>query len=242
MKPVLLSLLLIGLRSPLFAQSLDSVVTLSQRTLTVRAVLEQLDSGSHYTFSYSNRLPLDTTLTLPTLRGPLRTFLDYIRQQQDIQYRVVDDKILFFRRRATGSLPEKVTLSGYLTDAATGERLMGATIYAEDAEVGAVSNRYGYYALPVTPGEYTVAVSFVGYQSQRVPVLMEENQTLNLGLATDNVQLNEVIVSASGPVPKVHEREMSTVQLDMSTVRKMPSFIDLRADSGGHVQFYFLNR
>ena len=226
MKLLIIVMVCIGLRMPVLAQtSLDSVITLSQRTITVKAVLDELDTLTSYTFSYSNRLPLDTIITFPQTSGKLRTLLDYIRQQQRIEYRVVDHKILFFRRRETGQRPDRVTLSGYLTDAATGERLSGATVYVPELSAGMSTNAYGYYAMSIPPGDYTLRFSFVGYQSENLPMLLEESQTLNIALSTQEVELETVVVRATGTVPSVEEKEISTAHIDIQTIRKMPSLL-----------------
>ena len=227
MKTLVPLMLLLSASLSLSAQlSLDTLVILSQRAMTLKEALEALEAQSGYTFSYSNRLPLETGVTFSQTTGPLRYFLDHISQALRVRYRVLNGKILFVRQRATtGPLLEKVTLSGYLTDAATGEKLIGATVYVQEREVGTVSNNYGYYALPVPPGTYTLLFSFVGYQSQRRPVLVEESQTLNVALATEEVQLEEVVVSAAGTMPSVQGAALGTTQVAIQTFRKMPSLL-----------------
>ena len=176
--------------------SLDSVVTLSQHTLTLKAVLEELDIQSNYTFSYSNRVPLQATITFPERSGSLRYFLDRICQEQSVQYRVIKDKILVVREKDIGALLQEVTLSGYLTDAATGEKLMDATIYNQESGTSTTTNAYGYYALSMPPGEHTLTYSFLGYQAQLLTLPVEESRTLNVELSTSEVELDEVIVTA----------------------------------------------
>ena len=54
-------------------------------------------------------------------------------------------------------------LSGYIKDAATGETLIGATVYAKELRVGTITNVYGFYSLSLPPGHYNLNVSYVGY-------------------------------------------------------------------------------
>ena len=226
MKTPALFMLLLNFSLPSFAQSsLDTVVSLSQPAMTLKEALDTLDAQSDHTFSYSNRLPLETTITFSQTTGPLRYFLDHISQTLSIRYRALNGKILFVRQRETSQLSNKVTLSGYLTDAATGEKLIGATVYVQEQEIGTVTNNYGYYALPVPPGTYTLLFSFVGYQSESLPVLIEEGKTMNVALTTTEVQLEEVVVSAAGNVSGVQQTAISTAQVDIQTFRKMPSLL-----------------
>jgi hypothetical protein len=51
---------------------------------------------------------------------------------------------------------KKQALSGYLTDAASGEALIGANVVAEGTGLGDSTNAYGFYSLALPAGEYTV--------------------------------------------------------------------------------------
>ena len=59
------------------------------------------------------------------------------------------------------------TLSGYISDAATGETLIGATVWAEAISQGVASNVYGFYTLTIPEGTYAISVSYLGYAPQR---------------------------------------------------------------------------
>ena len=102
MKTPALFMLLLNFSLPSFAQSsLDTVVSLSQPAMTLKEALDTLDAQSDHTFSYSNRLPLETTITFSQTTGPLRYFLDHISQTLSIRYRALNGKILFVRQRET---------------------------------------------------------------------------------------------------------------------------------------------
>ena len=47
----------------------------------------------------------------------------------------------------TAAQERRVTVSGYISDAASGETLIGAGV--KSGPLGAVSNNYGFYTLPV---------------------------------------------------------------------------------------------
>ncbi|WKN43147.1 TonB-dependent receptor [Tunicatimonas pelagia] len=209
-------------------ESLDKEVVLSKQTLTVKEVLKELDRQSSFTFSYSNRIPLQKKISFGKQSGSMRYFLDRISRDYAIQYKTVNEKILLLRekkRSPTKKKKENATISGYITDASTGEELIGATVYIQELETGTVTNVYGYYSLSVPPGEYTLVLSFIGYQRQRLTVPIEESQTLNVEMAPEEVQLEEVIVTASETIPEVQEMEMSTAKVDIQTIQKMPALL-----------------
>lgn len=59
---------------------------------------------------------------------------------------------------------QRVSISGFVRDADTGELLPGAHVYLPDFRVGASTNDAGYFAVPtLPPGDYRVRVSYIGY-------------------------------------------------------------------------------
>ncbi len=42
-----------------------------------------------------------------------------------------------------------VTVSGYVTDASSGERMIDATVYEKASFAGTTTNNYGFYSLPL---------------------------------------------------------------------------------------------
>ncbi len=91
------------------------------------------------------------------------------------------------------------TLSGVVTDAANGEVLIGATIYAPVLGRGAVTNDYGFYSLPLAASagadSLAVRVSYVGYQVQRFSVAVGADTRFDVALQAEST-LGEVVVEA----------------------------------------------
>ena len=56
------------------------------------------------------------------------------------------------------------TLSGFIYDNDNGETMIGANIYVKELGTGTASNVYGFYSITLPRGEYSIEVSFVGYE------------------------------------------------------------------------------
>ncbi|MCG3165076.1 MAG: Vitamin B12 transporter BtuB [Bacteroidia bacterium] len=103
-------------------------------------------------------------------------------------------QIIFLSVFSLAALAQKTTITGTIADAATGETLIGANvIYAEGK--GAVTDFNGNYSFEIEPGEYTVSVSFVGYQSQEKKIKVGSAK-LTLDFQLKTMVLNEVTVVA----------------------------------------------
>ncbi len=122
---------------------------------------------------------------------------------------------------AVPGLCQKVTLSGYLRDAESGESLPVATVYVKEAATGAQTNNYGFYSVSVPPGTYTVIYSYVGYQTQVVSLTLTESQTRDAELPGATA-LNEVVVTDARKDEAVRGTEMGTVTLDPGKMKTLP--------------------
>lgn len=88
------------------------------------------------------------------------------------------------------------TISGVVTDAETGETLIGANILIEGTTIGTVTNINGLYSLTIKNGSYTLVVSYVGYEDQQKQVAVNNNDIkVNFDIET-SLQLDEVVVVA----------------------------------------------
>ncbi|NNE25733.1 MAG: TonB-dependent receptor [Saprospiraceae bacterium] len=120
---------------------------------------------------------------------------------------------------------EKVTLNGYIKDASTGETLIGATAFITELGVGATSNEYGFYAVTVAPGEYTVEYAYLGFQSQVIKVDLRTNQSVDVELYEQATQIEEIVITSEPEDEQVTNIEMSVNKLDISTIQKMPTLL-----------------
>ncbi len=72
---------------------------------------------------------------------------------------------------------------GTITDSTTTEVLPGANVIIVGTSLGAASNINGEYRISKTePGNYTIRVSYIGYESKDVPISLEMDKDLNLDI------------------------------------------------------------
>ena len=119
----------------------------------------------------------------------------------------------------------RFTISGHIRDAETGEDLIGATIYVHELKSGASSNVYGFYSLSLIPGTYMVTFSYIGFESQDFKIELTEDITKNIELNIANQQLDEVVVTSTAINENVTSTEMSAINIDAKTIKKIPAFM-----------------
>lgn len=87
------------------------------------------------------------------------------------------------------------TVSGVVTDAGTGEPLIGANIGVKGTVIGTTTNLEGDFTLRVPDDATALIVSYIGYTRQEVSIVGVDR--LQVALAR-GVALDEIVVTALG--------------------------------------------
>lgn len=115
------------------------------------------------------------------------------------------------------------SIRGTVTDASTKEPLQGVTIRVESRPWGTWSGKNGIFTLPSLPtGSYTLLVSLIGYEAKQISVKIEENDTsiVTVELVQQNLQTNEIVVSANKRVQAVQDVPISISIVDQRAVEQ----------------------
>jgi len=117
----------------------------------------------------------------------------------------------------------KTNISGFVYDSASGEVLIGATIYELHSKQGTYSNEYGFYSLtfPVSDS-IEISVSFIGYQPIKKTISKNHEKQINFHL-TQGVNLNEITISASQEKDIIKRNETGVVHLQMKEIKTLPN-------------------
>ncbi|MCQ2334589.1 MAG: TonB-dependent receptor [Paludibacteraceae bacterium] len=116
------------------------------------------------------------------------------------------------------------TISGYVFDAGSGERLIGATLIDTISRQGCVTNEAGFFSLTLSRGMHALIASYVGYELSPVKsVELTKDIFLKIRLRPDN-ELTEIVVSGQDlAIGSANSPQMSAIQVSGSQVKNMPS-------------------
>jgi hypothetical protein len=128
---------------------------------------------------------------------------------------------LFILILPIGLLAQKVSLSGYMRDAQTGESIISGTVYLKEADLAVQTNTYGFYSASVKPGVYTVTFSYVGYTSLTQTMNLIANKSFDAEMQ-NTTTLKEVEITAGRRDENVKNAEMGTVTLSMAQIKTLP--------------------
>ncbi|WP_118975119.1 TonB-dependent receptor [Taibaiella koreensis] len=120
------------------------------------------------------------------------------------------------------SAQKKVSLSGYIKDASSGENLIGAAIYVKESQTGITSNAYGFYSISLPADSYSISVTYLGYNTLTQTVNLIESKSLNIDLEPEGKEMEEVVVSDERKDENVRSTEMGTISLSTEQIKKLP--------------------
>ena len=126
---------------------------------------------------------------------------------------------------ANVSAQDSYTISGHITDSATGEALIGATVKIKATGTGAAANNYGYYSLTLEEGTYDLVYSYMGKRSKERSIRLDENKKMDIELAERGRKTQVVEIEGERPDQNVSSVEMSTSEVNMEQIEKLPSFL-----------------
>ena len=111
-------------------------------------------------------------------------------------------------------------ITGRVTDAETGDPLMGVTVFVVGTQVGTNTDRNGRFSLTIPDGSETLAFSFIGYVRQEVAI--GDRTEFNIQMASDIALLDDVVVVGYG-VQRRAEITGSVSSIRAETIQGTPS-------------------
>ncbi len=136
--------------------------------------------------------------------------LQAILHKTNIEFKLVGSQVVLF-------VPE-YTISGFIEDGKTGERLIAANIFTSDFKALTSSNNYGFYSITLEKGTVELIFSYLGYKRVTKQLYLDKDIELDVALEEPNLVLDEIVV-----LPDNIDSIPSITSLNKSLVDKMPA-------------------
>lgn len=119
---------------------------------------------------------------------------------------------------------QKVTISGYIEDASSKEKLIAANVFDTKSGKGAVTNTYGFYSLTIDADSVYLSGSYIGFNAQEHRFLLTNDTTINF-LLSDDIELATVEVTAERGNKIEEKTQMSQMEVPIEQIKKLPSLL-----------------
>ena len=116
---------------------------------------------------------------------------------------------------------QKYTISGYVEDATSSEKLLSAAVVETEKRLGITTNTYGFFSLTLPAGQVSVQTSFVGYDNQIQSFLLRGDTLLTIRLSPI-ASLQTVEVSATRSNRVENQVQMSQISIPVAQIKRVP--------------------
>lgn len=195
----------------------------------LEVVIKQIKEQSKYQFFYDDALSAVPVQSVNVKNASIREVLDKALTGKGITYRIDENVVYLTRKKETDKQApqqpkKKKTVTGRIVDA-NGEPLIGVSVMEKGTTNGAITDMDGNYTLTV--GDNSVLqYSYVGYKNQEQSA--SGKNTINLTMAENSEQLEEVVVTALGikRSEKALSYNVQQVKADDVTTNKDANFVN----------------
>ncbi|MEP6806063.1 MAG: TonB-dependent receptor [Flavobacterium sp.] len=176
--------------------SQTGTVSVDFKNSSPQKIIDNLKSRTPYQFVYQK--DLDLSLPLITLKKDnvsIDEILSDLQNMTNLNFRRNENNIAVNSKDA-GKKKKKGKITGKVVDV-NGLSLPGANIKVAQLSLGTQSDIDGNYVLELEPGEYTIEISVISFQTQKITgVKVNEGAEtpLVVSLKEDAQSLNEVII------------------------------------------------
>lgn len=194
-------------------------VTLSLKNKPLHEVCRQLEKEYGIVFAYSRDIvKMSQLVDVDVKNVPLKKIMEQLFEDNGVAYKRIGEQIVL-----TVIKKEQRTINGYIEDAVTGEKLIGATIYSPLLQVGTVTNQYGFYSLTTKKDTLTLIATYIGYNPVAISLKDKVSRQVKVQLSPSNT-LTQVEVTESAP--RLQEQtQMSKVSIQLAQVKSMPKLL-----------------
>jgi TonB-linked SusC/RagA family outer membrane protein len=177
-------------------------LTITLKNIGWSSFFDLLEKKSNYTFVYKdNVLPRNEKIDVEARALTVPEILDNVLRRSPLRYQLLPNRLVVITSKEdAGAAPgsNDIRVTGRVV-AASGEPLAGATVRVKGGAAATSTDSTGVFALSV-PEDAVLVISYVGYQSQEMPVSGRARVDITLVALPGNI--NEVVVIGYGTARK----------------------------------------
>lgn len=198
-------------------------VTLDEESSSLKSIISKIEAQTSYSFILNNDLiDVNQNFSIEVLKKDITETIELLFKSSAISYKIKKNHIILSRSIKQSN---SFTVSGVVTDADTGETLLGASIIVKTISKGVITNEYGFYSITLLKGDYLFEVSYLGYATKELEVQLNNNMNIKMELQPSSSELDEVVIlSNQNTKSQVKSILGGTTNLTTEEIKKLPAF------------------
>jgi hypothetical protein len=206
-------------------QNKEVRLSLNIRNATLESLIKQLENATGFSFVYGEEVKLSHRINMKVEKQTISEILQCAFENEPIKFEISGKHILLYKRPLPQKpVSRKFTISGYVTDGASSETLIGANILESRRSTGTATNPFGFYTLTLPEGETELTFSYLGYETRNSRFELKKDTLLNVSLNSNN-QLAEVVVLSDKQEVGIQSTAMGAHEIPMAQVKHTPTIL-----------------
>lgn len=239
-----LTLLLLFIVCVTFGNSFSQVrLSVHLNDASVRDVVQTIENKTDYVFLYQDQIfDFSKKINVDYTDAAFEDILKDFCKQANISYEIRNRQIILKEKTDANLLQQQsINISGQVTDS-SGSPLPGVTVVLKGTTKGTITDTEGKYSLANVPSNAVLVFSFVGMESQEIPINGESQ--INISMVEETVGLDEVVAigygsvkrsSLTGAVSKLENENLDKQPVgraEMAIIGQLPG-LTIRQNSSG---------
>tara|TARA_B100000795_G_scaffold184614_1_gene140134 strand:+ start:32688 stop:35054 length:2367 start_codon:yes stop_codon:yes gene_type:complete len=117
---------------------------------------------------------------------------------------------------------EKFTLSGTISEAQSGETMIGVNVLIPSLQTGVITNEYGFYSITLPKGSHQIIYTSLGFGEFKETILLKASINKNVTLFESTELLDVVILETDVEKTNIRTPQMSATTLKANTIKRIP--------------------
>lgn len=198
----------------------QELVTLEEENSSLKSIIHKIEEQTSYNFILNNDvIDVEQNYNIQVTEKDIAKTIAFLFKNSTISYKIKKKHIILSKE------PDFFTVSGVVTDIATGETLLGASIIIKNINKGVVTNEYGFYSISLPEGNYLFETSYLGYKPKEISVQLSNNMKINIELQLSSSELDEVVIlSNENNKSQVKSIIGGATNLTSKEIKNLPAF------------------
>lgn len=137
--------------------------------------------------------------------------------------KLFQEKALNFGNANREAPAKALVFKGKITDALTGEPIVGASVSEPSSLKGTDTDANGKFELALPFGKHDMEIQYIGYQAIKLQLGLYEDATADFQLEQLALNLNEVIIRAKADDSNVRSTQVGVENLSVKSIKQLPT-------------------
>ncbi len=172
------------------------LITLDLEDVTFEEALSKIAEAASIGLSYDANLLPEKSVSMKIENALVMQAVNALLNGTGLQAAATPNGSTLMIEKAEAEIELFQDITGRVTDATTGEPLIGVTIMVVDTNVGTTTDSDGTFSLSIPDNAQTLRVSYIGYLAQEIPI--GDQTQFDIQLSADVAQLDDLVVVGYG--------------------------------------------